>query len=662
MIRMTLRFKLIFVGIAAALIPMLVVGLLAVRKTSTSLESISRNRSVTTAKNLAGMADLALSEELKMAGTMAVNDTMVVAATQVNVLGINDSVSAIVKVYDYLTATMQRLGGNYETILVADKNGEIYADGSNGAYRTKSIASLPYFQAAVKGKSLISALTMSPKAGELIFPISVPVYSKTNEFAGVLVIHLKQQFLAERIANVKIGETGYAYMVDQSGLVQIHPNQELVGKQNIRDINGMEKVAKRMLAGETGTAAFSSDGLEKIAGFAPIPIANWRIGTVQSSAEALAAAHSIRNGMFVVIGLALVATLVAVLWLAGSIIKPIKAAVTGLKDIAEGEGDLTMRLEVKNNDEVGELARWFNTFIEKLQDLIRQLSGNSQQMDDYASDLLSIATQFSERADDTSRQANNVSAATEQMSGNLSGVASAMEEATANSNMVAASAEEMSATIAEISQNAEKARSVSEQAAGRSRQASEKMAILNQAAQKIGKVTETITEISEQTNLLALNATIEAARAGESGKGFAVVANEIKELARQTALATQDIKSQIQEIQQTIKTTVGSIDEIAQIINNTNEIVTIIATAVEEQSSATREIADNISHASRGITEVNQNVSQSSAAAEEITSHIGQVNHAAGEISNSSGLLKQNADDLKKIAGGQNVIIGRFKV
>jgi methyl-accepting chemotaxis protein len=185
---------------------------------------------------------------------------------------------------------------------------------------------------------------------------------------------------------------------------------------------------------------------------------------------------------------------------------------------------------------------------------------------------------------------------------------------------------------------------------------------LGNAANSIGKVIETITDISEQVNLLALNATIEAARAGDAGKGFAVVANEIKELAKQTAGATLDIKKQIEGIQGTTDGTVTSINEISQVIANVNEIVSTIATAVDEQSAATGEIASNIKQASQGIQEVNQNVNQSSSVSAEITEDIATVNQTTTDISNNSGQLSASAGELQRMAAEMNGIVGAFKI
>jgi len=342
--------------------------------------------------------------------------------------------------------------------------------------------------------------------------------------------------------------------------------------------------------------------------------------------------------------------------------KPISSAVAGLKDIAEGEGDLTTRLEVSGKDEVGELSRWFNTFIEKLQRIITEIAANSEAVTASSTDLSNLSEQISNGSEQMSGKANTVASAAEEMSSNSNSVAAAMEQAATNMNMVATATEEMTASVNEIAQNSEKARSATGEAVTQAKKASDQVEELGHAAEDIGKVTETITEISEQTNLLALNATIEAARAGEAGKGFAVVANEIKELAKQTADATQEIKQKIDMNRESTSKTVKEIEQIARVINTVNEIVSTIATAVEEQSVTTKEIASNVAQASIGIQEVNQNVADSSTVAGEIAKDISQVNHSAGEMSGSSSQLHTNASDLETLAEQLRDVVGQFKV
>ncbi|BDD87384.1 methyl-accepting chemotaxis protein [Desulfofustis limnaeus] len=354
---------------------------------------------------------------------------------------------------------------------------------------------------------------------------------------------------------------------------------------------------------------------------------------------------------------------IALTWLiTRSIVTPINAAIVNLRDIAEGEGDLTKRLPIVSNDEVGELARWFNTFIERLQEMIRRIADNSQTVGTSSRELSHISETLLSSAEETSQRAGNVATAAEEMSANLNNVAAAMEQSATNSNMVASAAEEMSSTINEIAENAERARGISTEAVTQAQGASEKMTALGEAANKIGRVTETITEISEQTNLLALNATIEAARAGEAGKGFAVVANEIKELAKQTASATLDIKKLIEDVQTMTHSTGGEIGRISEIIGNVNEIVGTIATAVEEQTATTSEIAANIAQASEGIQEVNENVNNSSTASVTISEDIATVSAAANSISKSSNDIKKSAGTLLERSSELNDIVARFKV
>ncbi len=340
----------------------------------------------------------------------------------------------------------------------------------------------------------------------------------------------------------------------------------------------------------------------------------------------------------------------------------INKVVDILKDIAEGEGDLTRRISVTSKDEVGELAKWFNVFMEKVHGMIRNITENAQTLNHASENLSELSGQMSAGAENMSGKSNTVAVSAEEMSSNINSVAAAMEQASTNMNMVATAIEQMTATVNEIAQNSEKARMSTSDAVKQAGSTSNRVEELGKTADEIGKVTETITEISEQTNLLALNATIEAARAGEAGKGFAVVANEIKDLARQTAEATLEIKAQINANQESTTKTITEIEQITQVINNVNDIVSTIAAAVEEQSVTTKEIAGNVTQASGGIHEVNQNMAQSSTVAQEISKDIAEVNQSADTITNNSSQVNLSAAEMDKLAEHLKDMVDRFKV
>lgn len=362
----------------------------------------------------------------------------------------------------------------------------------------------------------------------------------------------------------------------------------------------------------------------------------------------------------------IVATMILVvggllIFMATRIAKPIRATDAFFKDISQGQGDLTARLKVSSNDEIGDMAKSFNVFADKLQGMVGYIAEEAVEINTSAESLTKISADLTGVAEDTLGKSNTAAAAVEQMSANMTVVAGSMDEAAANVNAVATAIEEMTSTINEIAETSEKARQITDNAVKQSSDASASVDALGTAAREITKVLETITDISKQVNLLALNATIEAARAGDAGKGFAVVANEIKDLANQTAHASDQIKERIDSIQSTTKNTVTVIENISRVVGENSEIVNTIATAVEEQSVTAKEISQNVAQISMSIQEVNNNISESSQVSHMIAEEISQMNKSSGKMNESAHQVQKNAGSLDFLAKALNKLVSTYK-
>jgi len=342
--------------------------------------------------------------------------------------------------------------------------------------------------------------------------------------------------------------------------------------------------------------------------------------------------------------------------------RPLQKMNKMFNDIAQGEGDLTAHINISSRDEIGDLAQCFNTFIGKLRVLVKDIAGNAKSLNTGANGLFDLSDQMKNNTDLVSSKSSMATNETHKMSANLSSLAATMDQASSNLNRIAASAEQMTATINEVAGRTDSTLFITNHAVSRAKSASQKMAGLGVVAGDIGKVTETITEISAQTNLLALNATIEAARAGEAGKGFAVVANEIKELAKQTANATEEIKEKIGGVQVSTEGTALEIQEIMKIINEVNETMTTTAAAIEEQSSTTRDIAHSVNEASQGVQDVSDNLNQVSNSIEDVAGDMGEMDQLTEKMEDNSALVKQRAQDMTQRAGTLTDLVGRFKV
>ncbi len=380
----------------------------------------------------------------------------------------------------------------------------------------------------------------------------------------------------------------------------------------------------------------------------------------KQSENAMASVHTMKTALYAGFAIAMILGISISLFLTFIITGPIIKGTRFTEIVAKG--DFTKTLNIDQKDEAGMLASSINKIVKNVGGMIKDIVTGMDTLASASTELSAISEQMAEGAEQTTGRAETVAAAAEEMSANMNSVAAAVEEAVTNVSIVSTATGDMNQAVREIAENTTKASSITESAVSDVKEASERVGELGRAAQEIGRVTEAVSEISEQTNLLALNATIEAARAGEAGKGFAVVANEIKELAHQTAEATGEIRSRIEEIQNTTKGTVDQISRIASVIDEVNDIVGTIAAAVEEQTATTQEISGNMDQATLGLQEMTESVSQSSTVSAEIAKDIIDVNQSSQEMTEASAQVRQSVLDLSKLAEELLSMTTAFKV
>ena len=371
-------------------------------------------------------------------------------------------------------------------------------------------------------------------------------------------------------------------------------------------------------------------------------------------------ARTLYIGGAVVTGFLLLGGLVFSLVVTRSITNPLRSTVAAFRKIAEG--DLTQRLPLESQDEIGELRQSANMMTERLGTMMHDITACSKDLGQAAGQLSQTADTLTQGAGQTTQQSSTVAAAAEEMSASMTSMAATSTQMSQNVNMVATSVEQMTAAIGEVARSAEQAAGVADEAAQLVVSTNQEISHLGQTADGIGQVIAVIQDIAEQTKLLALNATIEAARAGEAGKGFAVVATEVKELARQTAEATNDIRQRVEGIQNSSGQAINAVNRIANVVTRVNEASRTIASAVEEQSITTKEISKNLVQAASGAQTVCANVSETATATREVSENIARVDQNARHTAEDAARTQNAGVLLTELSGRLGSMVEQFTV
>lgn len=523
-----------------------------------------------------------------------------------------------------------------------------------------------------------------------------------GKLIGAVGIDINLTELTDLIGTTKLGNTGYIILSQADGTILANPKNPDLNFKKLQetDIADFKKIHNI----QNGSMMLNIDNKRYMAIVFTSPELNWKyIGLMEFNEIMSNTYKAIAYLIIIAVVFTLIFTYLSFI-ISGKITQPLSITTERLKMFATGQGDLTQRIPVMSNDEIGELSNWFNKFLDNMQTMILEISSVTTSLLGFSKNLASSSQTANKTALELNEQVNNVSktsrtisqnantiaAGAEQASVNVKNVAKASESISNDINMVAASSEqastsvktvsnetqqvskhivnisqridevvrnvlssatsieEMSASLNEVAKNTQNASSISSRADAQAKQTGVVIHKLQDTAREIFKIIKVINDIADQTNMLALNATIEAASAGEAGKGFAVVANEVKELAKQTGDATGKIESQINEIQSAINEAVESINSISGVIHDINNINSTIASSVEEQSITVNEINKTINTTAVHSKEVGEYSRQINKSTADISKNINEAGLGVDEIAKSSSHVASVANDVSK--------------
>lgn len=574
-------------------------------------------------------------------------------------------------VYELLKGVIGSLGTGGANVVLWDN--QSYYDMRDGKASFKTLSPSDAWFKAFKesGKTLdINLHINDPVYGSMAF-INRRIESD-GRFLGLTSVSLDLATFNHQITDTTVGEKGETYMVDRTGRVMLHRNRDLIQRQTLADKAGWGEHAEAALSKKRSVIRLTDargDAIIAMTRF--VPELGWYLVAEANEDELI---ETVSSTLLKEMNGALIAILVVTFLLLAvgvgaclffsyrTIIRPINETVARIKDIATGEGDLTLRLPEGRKDEIGELASWVNTFMEKLQNIVARISRSAEEVTAASEELLGISRDLVNETRDTSEKASAANAATEQTGSGIEAISETMADTSRQAAGITSAADGMGVAIQAVSKGAGEAMQQTGAAVETADRTLETITRMGRAATQIETVSEAVTEISEQTKLLSLNATIEAARAGEYGKGFAVVADEIRALSLQTAEAIEAIKKTVQGIQDATRESLEEIHAMTEAVKNTHNMVGGMEQAVDAQAASTQDITRHINQIAVGIDTVSERVRAGSLSARETTVDIRNVCESAERMSGSGRQVQGSAEQLSVLARDLRSAISSFRI